>query len=77
MIGFHDKEKTDALLDEAVHMKNLDHPNVLNLIGVCMDTLSAPCLVMPYMANGSLLAHLRETNNYVLVDCHEQRVVRG
>ena len=76
MIGFHDQEKADALLDEAQRMKNLDHPNVLTLIGVGMDALSAPYIVMPYMANGSLLAHLRRTNNYVLANRREQELVR-
>ena len=76
MIGFHDQEKADALLDEAQRMKSLDHPNVLTLIGVGMDALSAPHIVMPYMANGSLLAHLRGTNNYVLVNRREQGLVR-
>ena len=76
VIGFHDQERADALLDEALRMRKLDHPNVLTLIGVCMDVLSAPCIVMPYMANGSLLPHLRRTNSYVLVNSHEQRMVR-
>ena len=76
LIGFHYQERADALLDEALRMKSLDHPNVLTLIGVCMDALSAPCVVMPYMANGSLLTHLRGTNNHVLVNSHEQRLVR-
>ena len=75
MIGFHDQERADALLDEAQRMKSLDHPNVLTLIGVCMDALSS-YIVMPYMANGSLLAHLRGTNDYVLVNSREQRLVR-
>jgi len=75
MIGFHDQEKADALLDEAQCMKSLDHPNILTLIGVCMDALSS-YIVMPYMANGSLLAHLRGTNDYVLVNSREQRLVR-
>ena len=76
MIGFHYQERADALLDEALRMKSLDHPNVLPLIGVCIDEHSTPCVVMPYMANGSLLSHLRDTNNYVLVNSQEQRLVR-
>ena len=75
-IGFHYQERADALLDEALRMKSLDHPNVLTLIGVCIDEHSTPYIVMPYMANGSLLAHLRKANNYVLVNSHDQRLVR-
>ena len=41
-------------------MKSFQHPNVINLIGVCIDTGEAPYLVMPYMLNGSLLSYLRK-----------------
>ena len=75
-IGFHYQERADALLDEALRMKSLNHPNVLTLIGVCIDEHSTPYIVMPYMANGSLLAHLRKANNYVLANSHDQRLVR-
>ena len=39
----------------------------MGLIGVCLDAGSAPYIVMPYMANGSLLHYLkREQKNLVL-----------
>ena len=41
-------------------MKTFNHPNVLNLIGVSLDTGVSPYIVMPYMANGSLLTYLRK-----------------
>ena len=41
-------------------MMDLDHPNVLGLIGVCVDAGPAPYLVMPYMAQGSLLSYLKK-----------------
>ena len=41
-------------------MKSFHHPNVLHLIGVCIDAGAAPYLVMPYMLNGSLLSYLRK-----------------
>ena len=48
-------------------MKHFDHPNVLNLVGVCLDAGPAPYVVMPYMANGSLLHYLKkERSNLVL-----------
>ncbi len=40
-------------------MKKLDHPNVLGLIGVTVEAGNPPYIVMPYMANGSLLSFLR------------------
>ena len=41
-------------------MMDLDHPNVLGLVGVCVDAGPAPYLVMPYMAQGSLLSYLKK-----------------
>ena len=46
-------------MEESLIMKNFDHPNVLNLIGVCVDGGPAPLLVVPFMANGSLLKYLK------------------
>ena len=48
------------LLDESLKMKSFSHPNILNLIGVCVDAGPAPYVIMPYMANGSLLHYLRK-----------------
>ena len=54
-------------MEESIKMKHFDHPNVLHLIGVCLDAGPAPYVVMPYMANGSLLHYLKkERNNLVL-----------
>ena len=48
-------------------MLMFDHPNVLKLTGVCLDFGPAPYIVMPYMANGSLLSYLqKERKNLVL-----------
>ena len=41
-------------------MKALNHPNILNLIGVSIDAGESPYIIMPYMVNGSLLAYLRK-----------------
>ena len=48
-------------------MKHFDHPNVLHLIGVCLDAGPAPYVVMPYMANGSLLHYLKKERNNLLL----------
>ena len=47
------------LLKECAKMHKFDHPNVLKLIGVCLDGGPAPYIIMPFMANGSLLSYLR------------------
>ena len=53
------KDVTD-LIEESLKMKSFHHPNVLHLIGVCIDAGASPYLVMPYMLNGSLLSYLRK-----------------
>ena len=48
-------------------MSTLNHPNVLTLMGVCLDGGPAPFLVMPFMFNGSLLSYLKkERDNLIL-----------
>ena len=41
-------------------MSNFNHPNVMKLIGVCIDSKDTPYVVMPYMTHGSLLTYLRK-----------------
>ncbi len=41
-------------------MKRFSNLNVLGLLGVSIDAGEAPYIVMPYMANGSLLAYLKK-----------------
>ena len=48
-------------------MKELSHPNVMNLMGVCIDAGPTPYIVLPYMANGDLLSYIRKQQNSLLV----------
>jgi serine/threonine protein kinase len=41
-------------------MKDFSHKNVLTLMGVAFDSRHNPCLVMPFMSNGSLCEYLRK-----------------
>ena len=57
-------------------MENLRHPNVMSLIGVHLDVRSGLSIVMPFMANGSLLEYLKgERNGIYLEDCTEVETV--
>ena len=44
------------LVSETATMKIFDHPNVLRLLGICVDSNDHEMLraVLPYMANGDL-----------------------
>ena len=48
-------------------MYSLDHPNVLTLSGVCLDGGTAPYIIMPLMANGSLLAYLKDKRSTLVI----------
>ena len=63
------------LLKECTKMSTLDHPNVLTLIGVCVDGGPAPYIVMPFMFNGSLLAHLKKERENLVIP-HDQQEER-
>ena len=55
------------MLSEVTKMAELSHPNVMSLVGVCVGKSQEPSIVMPYMANGSLLDYLkRERKNLYL-----------
>ena len=56
------------IMTESMKMKEFEHPHVLGLIGVCIDAGPAPYIVMPFMANGSLLSYLRKERPNLLLD---------
>ena len=62
-----DSVDVDTFVEESLKMSRFKHHHVMELIGVCLDGMFAPLIIMPYMANGSLLKYLRqETDNFVL-----------
>ena len=52
-------------------MVHLNHPNVMKLIGVCIDKQVTPYIVMPYMSLGSLLSYLRKNREELMVNINE------
>ena len=66
-IGFFDQNEINKIMEESVKMKEFNHPNVMSLIGVCTDAGPAPYIIMPFMANGSLLSYLRKERQNILL----------
>ncbi len=56
------------MLSEVVKMHDLAHPNVMTLLGVCVHADQGPSIIMPYMANGSLLDYLKKERERLDVD---------
>ena len=48
------------MMEESLKMKRFNHPNVISLIGVCIDAGPAPYIIMPFMGKGSLLFYLKK-----------------
>ena len=66
------------LLDESLKMKAFSHPNILNLIGVCVDLGAAPNIKKPYMERGSLLHFLKkERPHFTLAETADSELVSG
>ena len=53
------------MLEKITKMKDLQHPNVMTLIGVCLDAGPGVSIVMPFMANGSLLDYLKKERDKI------------
>ena len=50
----------NSLIEESLKMSKFNHPNVMRLVGVCIDSGESPYIVMPFMTHGSLLSYLRK-----------------
>ena len=65
--GLYDRSAVRDMLKECAKMYDFNHSNVLTLKGVCLDGGTAPYIVMPFMANGSLLAYLKKNRETLVV----------
>ena len=46
-----------------MRMKQFSHTNILSLTGVAIDNHFSPCIIMPFMWNGSLDYFLQKGEN--------------
>ena len=54
-------------------MQYFKHPNVMSLIGVCENFCGGPAVVMPFMANGSVLDYLRRERKNLVLDAEAEK----
>ena len=66
-IGFIDDGAVEELLRECEKMKNFNHLHVMTIKGICLDGGPVPFLILPYMANGSLLSYIRKEQGNLVV----------
>ena len=63
-------------MNEIIKMQEFDHPHVLPLIGVCLDTGPGVSMVLPFMTNGSLKDYLKkERSNLEIKEEDSEKVV--
>ena len=68
----------DKFVEESMKMSRFKHAHVMGLIGVCLDAGPAPYIVMPYMANGSLLHYLKRARvNLILTENEDEDEVNS
>ena len=65
--GTFDQIEVNKFVEESMKMSRFKHAHVMGLIGVCLDAGSAPYIIMPYMANGSLLKYLKKERTNIVV----------
>ena len=56
-------DELNLFISESVIMKNFQHRNILNLVGVSVgiiDEIAAPYIILPFMANGDLKGYLQQ-----------------
>ena len=65
---YNSLEKLKSFLRESAVMKNFHHPNVLQVLGISLETEDGlPYIVLPYMANGDLKTFLKNKRPDALV----------
>ena len=66
-LGLFTASDVESMSEEIIKMKDFHHPNVMSLIGVCLDAGPGVSIVMPFMANGSLLDYLKKEREKILL----------
>ena len=70
-LGMFSSSDMKHLSEESQTMMKFDHPNVMKLIGVTISQSKSLLLIMPFMAQGSLLSYLRKYRADLTVENEE------
>ena len=59
----------ERMIKEVSAMLNFKHPNVMSLIGVCLDG-EMPLIILPFMSNGSVLEFVKSHGEELFLCSH-------
>ena len=65
--GLFTPHDVHCMVEEILKMKEFSHPNVMGLLGVCLNPGAGVAIVMPYMGNGSLLSYLKKDKKALIL----------
>ena len=66
-VGLFTPNDVQGMMNEILKMQFFDHPRVMCLVGVCFDAGPGVSIIMPYMANGSVLGYLKKDRDNIVL----------
>ena len=75
--GSFTDEDTQTLIRECILMHRLAHPNIISLIGLCLDAGPSPYIILPFMENGSLLSYVKDNREILVTNANTDNEMVG
>ncbi|KAG8066091.1 hypothetical protein GUJ93_ZPchr0004g38497 [Zizania palustris] len=63
-----DESQVEQFVNEITILSQVDHPNVVKLMGCCLET-KVPLLVYEFIPNGTLFQHIHSKRSFTWEDC--------
>ena len=76
-VGSFTHERTKTLIKECTLIHELDHPNIISLVGICLDAGPSPYIILPFMENGSLLSYVKNNKTILRTDTNTNEEMVG
>ena len=65
LLELYSRSDLEQFFDECYRMKTFKHPNVVELIGICLDSPDGfPLMILPLYPNGNLKTYLQKRRKY-------------
>ena len=78
-VGSSIHEQTKTLIKECALMHKFDHPNIISLVGICLDAgpSRSPYIIFPFMENGNLHSYVEDNKAILLTDTNTDEETVG